>query len=410
MSESDGGRGIVQSVEIMDALESPLPRHGLHRYTVASLNEAIATLLGRGFAPRFLLEATACRPQQKKGHLWLTLTDGEATIPAVIWSSQLRRLTFVPEDGDGVTVVGKLNFWTARAALSVQILDVRPSLTAVMRRFESVRARLAPEGLFDPDRKRPLPSWPTRVALLTSVPSSALADMLRTLRERWPLTTLVVVPVPVQGAVEARLCEVLQQLALQVEALGLEALVLARGGGSREDLALFDGEALARALAVFPRPVVCGLGHEDDTTIADLVADYRAATPTAALVALLPDQAQERAAIAQTRSHLRQVVGWRLQSLRRQLAQQQARLEPLHPRRRLELERRRLLQQRQLLRALSPRHVLERGFALLRTSRGTVVRSIQQVAAGEAVTLQLLDGSLDLTIQRLHPAPAADLP
>jgi exodeoxyribonuclease VII large subunit len=398
-----------ERLDLLDAIE-PLPsHHGLHRYTVASLNEAIGTLLGRGFAPRFLLEATASRPQLKKGHLWLTLTDGEATVPAVIWASQLRKLAFVPEDGDGVTVVGKLNFWTARAALSVQILDVRPSLTAVMRRFELVRARLAPEGLFDPDRKRPLPPWPERIALLTSVPSSALADMLRTVRERWPLTSLVIVPVPVQGAVEARVCEVIQRLAAQAERLELEALVVARGGGSREDLALFDGEALARCLAAFPRPVVSGLGHEDDTTIADLVADYRAATPTAALVALLPDQVAERGGLQQLRRHLRQVVGWRLQALRRQLLQQQARLEPLHPRRRLDLERRRLEHQRQLLRALSPRHVLERGFALLRGPKGRVVRSIQAVRPGDTVSVQLMDGSLDLLVQQLHPS-AADPP
>jgi exodeoxyribonuclease VII large subunit len=397
-----------QSVEPVDVLDPLLPRQGLHRYTVASLNEAIATLLGRGFAPRFLLEATVSRPQLKKGHLWLTLTDGEATVPAVIWASQLRKLSFVPEDGDGVTVVGKLNFWTARAALSVQILDVRPSLTAVMRRFEAVRARLAPEGFFEADRKRPLPAWPSRIALLTSVPSSALADMLRTVSERWPLTALVVVPVPVQGAVEERLCEVIHRLAQQSDRLGLEALVLARGGGSREDLALFDGEALARALAAFPLPVVCGLGHEDDTTIADLVADYRAATPTAALVALLPDQLAERGALLQLRTHLRQVVGWRLQSLRRQLQQQQSRLEPLHPRKRLQVERRRLEHQRQLLKALSPRHVLERGFGLLLNSQGTVVRSIHQVAPRDTVALQLMDGTLDLRIQRVHPIPATD--
>jgi exodeoxyribonuclease VII large subunit len=397
-----------QNAVAVEAFEPLLPRHGLHRYTVASLNEAIATLIGRGFAPRFLLEATVSRPQLKKGHLWLTLTDGEATVQAVIWSSQLRKLSFVPEDGDGVTVVGKLNFWTARAALSVQILDVRPSLTAVMRRFEAVRARLAPEGFFDPDRKRPLPPWPSRIALLTSVPSSALADMLRTVSERWPLTGLVVVPVPVQGAVEGRVCEVIGRLAAQADSLGLEALVLARGGGSREDLALFDGEDLARALAAFPRPVVCGLGHEDDTTIADLVADYRAATPTAALVALLPDQMAERAALLQMRSHLRHVVGWRLQSLRRQLQQQQTRLEPLHPRRRLQVERRRLAHQRQLLKALSPRHLLERGFGLLRDPQGRVLRSIHQVSPRDTVNLQLMDGSLDLLIQRVHPSPATD--
>ena len=156
--------------------------------------------------------------------------------------------------------------------------------------------------------------------------------------------------------------------------------------------------------------MVTGLGHEDDTTIADLVADYRAATPTAALVALLPDQVAERGGLLQLRRHLRQVVGWRLQDLRRQLLQQQTRLEPLHPRRRIDLERRRLEHQRQLLRALSPRHVLERGFALLRDTGGKVVRSIQSVRPGDTVSVQLPDGSLDLLIQRLHAPTAADPP
>lgn len=382
---------------------APIPR-----YSISELNQAVGNLLERGFAPRFLLDATVIKPQLKKGHLWMTLSDGESTIGAVVWASQRARLSHEPRDGDGVVVVGKLNFWVNRASLSVQVLDVRPSLSTVLRQFEQVSRRLADEGLLDPARKRPLPQAPGRIAVLTSVPSSALADMLRTVSERWPLTGLVVVPVPVQGAVEGRVCEVIGRLAAQADSLGLEALVLARGGGSREDLALFDGEDLARALAAFPRPVVCGLGHEDDTTIADLVADYRAATPTAALVALLPDQMAERAALLQMRSHLRQVVGWRLQSLRRQLQQQQTRLEPLHPRRRLQVERRRLAHQRQLLKALSPRHLLERGFGLLRDPQGRVLRSIHQVSPRDTVNLQLMDGSLDLLIQRIHPSPAAD--
>jgi exodeoxyribonuclease VII large subunit len=152
--------------------------------------------------------------------------------------------------------------------------------------------------------------------------------------------------------------------------------------------------------------VVSGLGHEDDTTIADLVADYRAATPTAALVALLPDQLAERAGLRQLRRHLRQVVDGRLQMLRRQLLLLQARLEPLHPQRRLDLERRRLEQQRLLLRALSPRHVLERGFALLRGPKGSVVRTIQALRPGDTVNVQLLDGHLELLVQRLHPSTA----
>jgi exodeoxyribonuclease VII large subunit len=153
------------------------------RYSVAELNGAVASLLERGFAPRFLLDATVSRPQLKKGHLWMTLVDGQASITAVVWASQLARLSFVPADGDGVVVVGKLNFWSSRASLCVQALEIRPSLSSVLRQFEQVRDQLAREGLLDPARKRPLPPFPQRIALLTSCPSSALADMLRTAAE-----------------------------------------------------------------------------------------------------------------------------------------------------------------------------------------------------------------------------------
>ena len=184
---------------------------GLPRYSVAELNQAIGSLLERGFAPRFLLDATVSRPQLKKGHLWLTLVDGDASISAVVWASQLSKLNHQPQEGDGVVVVGKLNFWASRASLSVQVLDLRPSLSSVLRRFEQVRQRLEPEGLLDPQRKRPLPAMPAAVALLTSSPSSALADMLRTAQERWPAARIHVVPIPVQGPVEEQICQRLQQ-------------------------------------------------------------------------------------------------------------------------------------------------------------------------------------------------------
>jgi exodeoxyribonuclease VII large subunit len=372
------------------------------RYSVAGLNAAIATLLDRGFAPRFLVDATVSRPQLKKGHLWLTLTDGEASISAVVWASQLRKLAFVPGEGDGVVVVGRLNFWTARANLSVQVLDLRPSLSAVLRQFERVRERLAPEGLFDPERKRPLPSWPECIALLTSVPSSALADMLRTARERWPATRLLVVPIPVQGAVEDRIRAAVEGVGERVERFGIEALVLARGGGSREDLTVFDGEALARSLAASPVPVVCGLGHEDDTTIADLVADYRAATPTAALVALLPDRAGARDTLLQRRRHLSEVAMLRVRNWRAELQRQRALLQDLHPRLQLSRLRRELSQQVRMLRVLSPFHLLERGFSLLRDRRGRLVRSIDQLHAGDPIAVQVHDGIVRGTVEALE--------
>jgi exodeoxyribonuclease VII large subunit len=338
----------------------------------------------------------------------LTLTDGEASISGVIWASQLARLDFIPEEGDGVIVVGKLNFWAARANLTVQILDVRPGLSAVMRQFERVRARLAPDGWFEPERKRALPKWPGRIALLTSVPSSALADMLRTARERWPATALLVVPIPVQGAVEFRILQALRHLADHHETLGLDAIVLARGGGSREDLAVFDGEDLAMELARSPVPVVCGLGHEDDTTIADLIADYRAATPTAAVVALLPDRAAIRMGLMQLRQHLRQRAELRLSSLKQKVLHQTDRLTQLHPRRLLARQRELLEQQQRLLDALSPLTPLRRGYCLVRDPKGRLVSRMAQLQTGDTVDLRFVDGRVLAKTLSLQPLPSSE--
>jgi exodeoxyribonuclease VII large subunit len=372
------------------------------RYSVAELNGAVASLLERGFAPRFLLDATVSRPQLKKGHLWMTLVDDRASISAVVWASQLGKLSFVPEDGDGVVVVGKLNFWSSRASLCVQALDIRPSLSSVLRQFEQVRERLAGEGLLDPARKRSLPPFPRRIALLTSRPSSALADMLRTARERWPATGLLVVPIPVQGPVQVEICRALHQLGRQAEVLGIEAVVIARGGGSREDLAVFDDEEVARSLAACPVPVVSGIGHEDDTTIADLVADLRAATPTAAVVALLPDRHATLQGLRQQTGHLRQLVQWRLQAEVQRLGRERERLRDLHPHGLLASRRQGLLQAQHLLQALSPEHQLARGFSLLRSPDGTLVRSIRQLHVGSPVITQLSDGRVDAVVSDIQ--------
>ncbi len=378
--------------------------NGLPRYSVAQLNQAIGSLLERGFAPRFLIDATISRPQLKKGHLWLSLVDGEATISAVIWASQLAKLSHQPAEGDGVVVVGKLNFWAARATLSVQVLDLRPSLSTVLRQFERVRQILEPEGLLAAERKRTLPPFPAAIALLTSVPSSALADMLRTAGERWPNTRLYQVAIPVQGQVEADICRLLAQVIERADGLGIEAIVLARGGGSREDLAVFDGEALARLLGASPVPVVTGLGHEDDTTIADLVADYRAATPTAAIVALLPDRLTVLQRLNQSRSQLGQALSFGLQAKRQQLTSLKAQLELIRPSRLLALQRQGLQQRRELLEALSPQRLLRRGFALVRSPSGQLLRSIKQIGRGDPFLVELADGRLQAQVTHVTPA------
>jgi exodeoxyribonuclease VII large subunit len=374
----------------------------LPRYSVAELNGAIGSLLERGFAPRFLLDATVSRPQLKKGHLWLTLVDEQASIQAVVWASQLPKLSFTPEEGDGVVVVGKLNFWAARAALSVQVLDIRPSLSSVLRQFERVRSTLAAEGLLEPGRRRALPEAPLRIALLTSVPSSALADMLRTAAERWPMTSVLVVPIPVQGPVHEQICAILELLYRRADTFRLDALVLGRGGGSREDLSVFDNEQLARCLSRSPIPLISGIGHEDDTTVADLVADYRAATPTAAVVALLPDRHQALPQLGQLRRHLSQLVILRLRAELQQHHQRRSRLEQLHPIQLLEQRRRDLTHARRLLQALSPNHLLERGFCLVRYAEGELLRSVNQVQVDEPIVVQLSDGALDARVEEIR--------
>ena len=379
-------------------------------YSVGELNGAIGSLLERGFAPRFLVQATVSKPQVKKGHLWLTLTDGESSITAVAWASKLKQLNYVPADGEGVIVVGKLNFWAARASLAVQVLDMRPSLSTVLRRFEAVKAQLEAEGLINPLRRRPLPSTPQRVAILTSVPSSALADMLRTARERWPLTELLVVPIPVQGDVAGRINAVLQRLQEAQPTLQADALVLARGGGSREDLMVFDDDSLCRAIAGFPVPVVTGIGHEDDLTVADLVADHRAATPTAAIVSLLPSRETASLLLSDRRRQLTGVLyGW-LERHRQRINDRVERWVAITPERLLQQRRNQLVQRQKLLMALSPQRWLSRGFAILESPSGQVIRSIQQINTNDPLVIRLSDGAIHVVAQSTQGSDPVDRP
>ncbi len=208
---------------------------------------------------------------------------------------------------------------------------------------------------------------------------------------------------------EDQICEAVEAVSARAQEWGLEALVLARGGGSREDLTVFDGERLARCLGRCPLPVVCGLGHEDDTTIADLVADYRAATPTAALVALLPDRQGSLQALAERRRQLGRSLDWRLQLERQRLQQHHHQLNLAHPRQLLERSRSVLQRQRQLLEALAPQQLLRRGFALVRREDGSLLRSIAGAAPGATLLVQLADGTLEAEVRHRH-SPAVDPP
>ncbi len=361
-------------------------------FTVAELNQAIGNLLERGFAPRFFLHATVSKSQLKKGHLWLTLSDGKASISAVIWSSTLKNVSFRPNEEDGVEILGKLNFWQNRASLVVQVIQIRPTLSTVLRQFQVVRALLLKEGLIDDTKSRPLPKFPRAIAILTSVPSSAYADMLRTAKERWPLTKLVVFPIPVQGDVSDQIQRVLFNLSNSHSLLAIDALVLARGGGSREDLMVFDNELLCRTLSKFPVPVITGLGHEDDLTVADLVADHRAATPTASIVDLLPSREIAKNYCAQLRQRSYDYISWLIQKRYQTLVERKNKFIDNSPLVCLERKRTLIQQKKQILQFLSPSSLLKRGFCIVQNKFNKSITTIKDLKINDQLMIEFSDG------------------
>jgi exodeoxyribonuclease VII large subunit len=220
------------------------------------------------------------------GHVYLTLKDDQSQVRAVIWGSTARFLKRLPAEGTQVLCRGRLTVYEARGEYQVVVDYLEPAgLGALYRQFEATRARLAAEGLFEPERKRPLPALVRRLAVVTSPTGAAVRDVLHVLGRRAPGMAVLVVPAQVQGRDAPR--QVMAGLNAvrdlqEGEAEGFDAVLVVRGGGSIEDLAAFNDEALARAVADFPVPVVSGVGHETDVTICDLVADLRAATPSAA--------------------------------------------------------------------------------------------------------------------------------
>ena len=215
------------------------------------------------------------------GHLYFTLKDSAAQIKGVIFRSALRYLKFKPEDGLRVVARGKISVYEVKGDYQLICEHMEPQgFGPLQLAFEQLKKKLAAEGLFEASRKRPLPALPRRIGLVTSIDGAALRDMVRVLRRRYPNAHLVISPTRVQG--EGAAAEVARALTLVAGVTNVDVIIVARGGGSLEDLWAFNEEAVARAIAASPVPVISGVGHETDVTIADFVADLRAATPSAA--------------------------------------------------------------------------------------------------------------------------------
>ncbi len=373
----------------------------LPTYTISELNESIGLLLSRGFAPIFTLKATVSKAQIKKGHLWVTLTDGNARIDGVVWSSRLKSLKFLPKDDDGVLIVGKLNFWESQARISVQIFDIKASISTVFKQFEIVKSKLIKEGLMDQSLRKQLPKYPKSIGILTSVPSSALADILRTAKERWPLTKLFVFPISVQGNHQNEIMLTLSKLKLSNN-LGINALVIARGGGSREDLMLFDNELLAREIATFPIPIVTGIGHEDDLTIVDLVSDHRSATPTAAIVDLLPSREIAISNILETKKRMQEYFYWVFKNKKNSLSAKKTIFQSHSPLLTIKAKRNQINNIRNLFDALSPSRWLKRGFSIVTNAKGETIFSVKAIKKNDTLSIQLVDGKISTKVDIIN--------
>lgn len=400
---------------------------------VAELVAALKSVVEREFGRVLVVGEISNLRRAGSGHLYFTLKDGDAQLRAALFRADASRLAFELEDGLEVVVSADCGVYAPRGELQLVVRQLEPrGRGALQLAFEQLRARLEREGLFDPTRKRGLPASPRRIAVVTSLSAAALRDVIQVSGRRFPSVPLLVVPTRVQGeGAEIEIAAALDVVSSAATSLGVDVIVLVRGGGSLEDLWSFNGEAVARAIARSRVPVVCGVGHEVDVTIADLAADVRAATPSAAAMAVLPDRVALAQRLASQHDALARVA-WRAAERRRErLARAHEAITRASPQRRLALQRLRLEAAREALAralaarlerarsafegaaarlgALSPLAVLGRGYAIVwRTPDGTLLRRASEVAVGDALRVRLAEGEIAARVEALRRVDALE--
>jgi exodeoxyribonuclease VII large subunit len=358
------------------------------------------------------------------GHCYFTLKEGDAQLSCVFFKqSRLRSSAPSLHDGMAVAVNGRVAFYERDGKLQFYVDAVKLLGEGVLfQRFEQLKAQLAAEGLFDADRKRPLPPQPTIIGIVTSPQAAALRDMVRVLRTRYPLASVILSPSLVQGA-EAP-TSIAAALDLLNEHGEADVVIVGRGGGSIEELWAFNEEVVARAIARSRIPVISGVGHETDFTIADFVADHRASTPTAAATAAVPDIAEWRTDIREKQQILYDVMEEHLFNLGEELERTRRDLQRASPlisidNRRQQLDdtverlqgrmQHMLALQREHMRgvalqlhSLSPLLTIARGYAVVRREdTQTLVTSIQQALPGDTLTIQVQDGHIPVEVRSL---------
>lgn len=291
-------------------------------YSVSQVNSLIKTALEENLPSRMIVSGQISDWKHHiSGHCYFSLKDENAILPCVMWASSFRNVKFSPEDGMAVLATGHIDVYTVGGKYQLYVDKLEPAgIGALQLAFEQMVRKLQAEGLFDEEHKRPLPPYPRRICILTSESGAALHDIAESIRNRWPCVKLFLYPVPVQGeGAAAEIAAAIRNVNRQNKKLKLDILIVGRGGGSLEDLWAFNEEVLARAIFDSEIPVISAVGHEIDTTIADLVADRRASTPTKAGVIAVPDMQEVLAQLAYLQNNLTSKTKWKLQSSQQSL-------------------------------------------------------------------------------------------
>lgn len=351
------------------------------------------------------------------GHIYFRLKDAGATLTAVMWKNAAQAHSWLPREGDQVVAHGYVGVYPENGAYQLYVNRLQPAGKGQLyARFEALKEKLAGEGLFASERKRTIPPEPRRIGIVTSADAAALRDILRVLSARWPLVDVVLFSTLVQGAeAPARIVAAIESAnRYHREVEPIDTLILARGGGSIEDLWSFNDEGVARAIVASAIPTISGVGHEVDFTIADFVADERAPTPSAAAARATPDRAELIGQLHALTQSLQQRATRRIGQEARALAHLRRRLERMHPQRRLDEQRQRLdererrlhgvvhralarrAEQRtaaaQRLESLNPSRILQRGYSIVRRRSGEIVVDPATVHTGETLDVRAARG------------------
>lgn len=383
--------------------------------SVTSLNSYIKRILDADF----ILSSIKVQGEvsnfkaHSSGHLYFTLKDPASRIKCVMFRQARNGLAVLPKDGDQITVTGSVSVYTQAGEYQIYVEDIQGEGTGdLYRRFQEIKQKLSDEGLFDAAKRRPIPPNPRKIAVITSPTGAAIRDIIKVLKTRNPAQQLVIYPVTVQGETSER--EVLSAMEAVNRRDDIDTLIIARGGGSIEDLWSFNSAPLAYAIRSSKVPVVTGIGHDIDFTIADFAADLRAATPSQAAELTIPNTTDYQSLVLETRRRLRNMMDQRLTKERSDLAMHQRFIRQNDPRmqivnefrtleeyrsrlketmtRRLEREDRQLERARALLTAYSPLNVLDKGYAIVRSETGEVLSTTGQLEKADTLKIRVRDG------------------